>query len=218
MRDAQRLGGAVNFSIQPVMHGSKRRGKKTLLAELDAQMSSSCLCALKKTATQAVPGAGSAYASIIFIGEAPGKSEDLRGEPFVGAAGKFLDEMLHSIGQERKDIYITNVVKYRPPDNRDPFPKEIEDCAEWLHEQILIIDPLLIVTLGRHAMNHFFPKFMISEAHGKVFTREFPKGRSQAFYTLYHPAAALYNGGMRKTLQSDFLRIPEVLKGMYKGA
>ncbi|NTW30624.1 MAG: uracil-DNA glycosylase, partial [Candidatus Moranbacteria bacterium] len=98
------------------------------------------------------------------------------------------------------------------------LPQEIEDCAEWLHEQIGIIDPLLIVTLGRHAMNHFFPDKKITEAHGNAYRREFPAGRSQVFYTLYHPAAALYNGGMRDTLKQDFLRIPKVLEKLRSGA
>lgn len=186
--------------------------KTTLLAELNARMSAACSCSLRETATNPVPGDGSASADILFIGEAPGKNEDLQGVPFVGAAGKFLDEMLGSIGLTRDEIYITNIVKYRPPNNRDPLPNEIDACAEWLHEQIGIIDPLLIVTLGRHAMNHFFPDKRISESHGKAFRREFPTGRPQVFYALYHPAAALYNGGMRETLKQDFLRIPKVLE------
>lgn len=193
------------------MHDSISAIKEKLLADLNDRMTRDCRCALKPLANNAVPGDGSANARILFIGEAPGKNEDLQGVPFVGAAGKFLDEMLASIGLNRADIYITNIVKYRPPDNRDPLPREIEDCSEWLHEQIGIIDPTLIVTLGRHAMNHFFPDKTITQAHGNAFRREFPKGRSQVFYTLYHPAAALYNGGMRDTLKSDFLRIPKVI-------
>lgn len=193
------------------MHETVQTIKTTLLSDLNGRMAQECACTLKRTATYPVPGIGSAFAEILFIGEAPGKNEDLQGIPFVGAAGKFLDEMLASIGLRRDEIYITNIVKYRPPENRDPLPQEIEDCSEWLHEQIGIIDPLLIVTLGRHAMNHFFPDKTITEAHGKAFRREFPAGRSQVFYTLYHPAAALYNGGMRETLKADFLRIPKVL-------
>lgn len=200
------------------MHDPIRSIKETLLSDLNARMSAECVCTLRKTATQPVPGDGSANATILLIGEAPGKNEDLQGIPFVGAAGKFLDEMLVSIGLDRRDIYITNIVKYRPPNNRDPLPQEIEDCSTWLHEQIGIIDPLLIVTLGRHAMNHFFPEKKITEAHGNAFRREFPAGRSQVFYTLYHPAAALYNGGMRETLKADFLRIPKVLEKIRNGA
>lgn len=186
--------------------------KERLLSDLNERMSAECRCALRSTATKVVPGSGSASAKILFIGEAPGKNEDLQGTPFVGAAGKFLDEMLASIGLMRENIYITNIVKYRPPENRDPLPQEIEDCAEWLHEQIGIIDPSLIVTLGRHAMNHFFPDKKITEAHGRAFRREFPTGRPQVFFTLYHPAAALYNGGMRDTLRKDFIKIPQILE------
>lgn len=199
------------------MHDSILEIKQNLLSDLNDRMTAECPCTLRDSATQAVPGDGSANARVLLIGEAPGKNEDLLGVPFVGAAGTFLDEMLASVGLSRKDIYITNIVKYRPPNNRDPLPQEIEDCAKWLHEQIGIIDPLLIVTLGRHAMNHFFPDKKISEAHGNEFRREFPIGRSQAFYTLYHPAAALYNGGMRDTLKKDFSRIPTVLKRIQNG-
>jgi DNA polymerase len=199
------------------MNETVRGIKSKLLFDLNERMALSCICPLKETANRAVPGDGNADAEIMLIGEAPGKSEDLQGVPFVGAAGKFLDEMLTSISLKRDDIFITNIVKYRPPDNRDPLPKEILDCEEWLHEQIGIINPLLIITLGRHSMNHFFPDKLISEAHGKAYRREFPAGRSQTFYTLYHPAAALYNGGMRETLKQDFLRIPKVLDVIQSG-
>lgn len=186
--------------------------KETLLRELNERMAEECRCALRETATQSVPGSGRASADILFIGEAPGKNEDLQGIPFVGAAGKFLEEMLGSIGLSRQDIYITNVVKYRPPDNRDPSPEEIKDCAEWLREQILLIDPVVIVTLGRHAMNHFFPEMKISETHGRAFRKTFPDIGGRIFFPLYHPAAALYNGGMRDILKADFCRIPKVLE------
>lgn len=194
------------------MNNSVAEIKKKLLDDLNARMAKECRCALKVTATQAVAGTGSADADIILIGEAPGKNEDLKGEPFVGAAGKFLETMLGSIGMAREDIYITNVVKYRPPDNRDPAPDEIEDCAEWLREQIALIDPKIIVTLGRHALNRFFPDAKISEVHGKAFRREIPGIGRRTFYVLYHPAAALYNGGMRQTLIEDFGKIPKLLE------
>jgi DNA polymerase len=200
------------------MHDSILEIKQKLLSDLNDRMTEECTCALRASATRAVPGDGSANARILLIGEAPGKNEDLQGVPFVGAAGKFLDEMLASIGLSRRDIYITNIVKYRPPENRDPLPQEIDDCSEWLHEQIGIIDPSLIVTLGRHAMNHFFPDKKITDAHGNAYRREFPVGRSQVFYTLYHPAAALYNGSMRDTLKKDFLRIPKVVSTIQNGA
>ena len=194
------------------MNNSVAEIKRKLLDDLNTRMAKECRCALKATATQAVAGAGSADADIILIGEAPGKNEDLKGEPFVGAAGKFLETMLGSIGMAREDIYITNVVKYRPPDNRDPTPDEIDDCAEWLREQIALIDPKIIVTLGRHALNRFFPDAKISEVHGNAFRREIPGIGPRTFYVLYHPAAALYNGGMRQTLIEDFGKIPKLLE------
>ncbi|MFZ2303975.1 MAG: uracil-DNA glycosylase [Minisyncoccia bacterium] len=170
-----------------------------------------CICDLKKTATQGVPGDGNANAQIVFIGEAPGAKEDKEGRPFIGAAGKFLAEMLESIKMKREDVYITNIVKYRPPENRDPTPEEITDCAKWLEEEVKLIDPALIVFLGRHAMNHFFPKETISEVHGVLLSgKHFGKVRN--FLPLYHPAAALYNGSLRETLKRDFKKIPKILK------
>ncbi|NTW13632.1 MAG: uracil-DNA glycosylase [Candidatus Moranbacteria bacterium] len=193
------------------MNDSVHNVKDELLRELNERMASQCQCSLRKEATQAVPGSGSASAEIVFIGEAPGKNEDLKGVPFVGAAGIFLEEMLLSVGLRREDIYITNIVKYRPPENRDPFPPEISDCAEWLREQITLIDPLLIVTLGRHALNHYLPDQKISEVHGKAFRKTYASIGTRVLVPLYHPAAALYNGSMRNTLKMDFMRIPAIL-------
>lgn len=186
--------------------------KEDSLNLLNARMILECGCTLRESATQAVPGAGNANADILFIGEAPGKNEDLEGIPFVGAAGKFLNAMLESIALKREDIFITNVVKYRPPNNRDPLPEEKEACREWLAEQIRIIDPKLIVTLGKHALENFIPGKMISEVHGQAFRREFPDLGQRVFFALYHPAAALYNGSMRETLIKDFHKIPKVLQ------
>ena len=174
-----------------------------------------CTCGLKNGAAQGVPGDGSPYAEVVFIGEAPGAKEDKEGRPFVGAAGKFLGDMLASVGMKREDIYITNIVKYRPPNNRDPLPEEIAACAPWLAEEIKIIDPALIVFLGRHAMNHYFPKEKISQAHGVLISKKL-FGRVQYFLPLYHPAAALYNGALRETLKDDFQRIPHILKNIKK--
>jgi uracil-DNA glycosylase family 4 len=215
----QRLAGKFAeygevLTYQPLMNETGRDVNSVLLDELNIKMEHSCRCALKLSATQAVPGNGSATADILLIGEAPGKNEDKQGIPFVGSAGKFLEEMLRSVGLSRKDIYITNIVKYRPPENRDPLPDEISDCAKWLREQIIFIDPTLIVTLGRHALNHFFPDLKISDVHGKYFRKSFPGIGQRVFVPLYHPAAALYNGGMRDTLKQDFLHIPTVLKEM----
>lgn len=162
---------------------------------------------LQSSAKQLVPGTGNPDAELMFIGEAPGAKEDEQGEPFVGAAGKFLNEMLASINLSRQDIYITNIVKYRPPGNRDPEPEEIEAFWPYLREQVQIIQPKLIVLLGRHAMSVFLPGLRISQVHGQ------PKRKDgQVYLPLYHPASALYNGGMRQTLLDDFALIPKVLE------
>jgi DNA polymerase len=189
--------------------------KKEVLDALNKKMAQECSCSLRTQATRAVPGEGNSSAEILFIGEAPGAKEDEQGRPFVGAAGKFLNEMLASINLKREDVYITNVVKYRPPNNRDPLPEEIASCEKWLEEQIKIIQPKIIVTLGRHALGHFLPGKKISEAHGRVFRKTFPNFGSLVFFVLYHPAAALYNGSMREMLIKDFQKIPRVLKKVY---
>lgn len=195
------------------------------LDEINQYWNEHCACALKESATQAVFGNGNPHAEVVFIGEAPGKKEDETGVPFVGAAGKFLGEMLESIGMTRRasadgarhdfaksDIYITNIVKYRPPNNRDPLPEEKDACKDWLHEELNAIAPKLIVFLGRHSMNHFFPDLKISQAHGKLVIKTIPGINTKYFLPLYHPAAALYNGGMREELMSDFKKIPLALK------
>ena len=183
-----------------------------MLKKVNEKWTTKCDCELKKTATQPVFGAGSANAKIVFIGEAPGKSEDKEGIPFIGAAGKFLGEMLGEIKLGREDVYITNIVKYRPPNNRDPENSEKEACAQWLYEELNLIEPDLIIFLGRHSMNNFFPELKISDAHGKIIHKKFKHIKTEYFFPLYHPAAALYNGGMRETLISDFKLIPKVLK------
>ncbi|OGI89417.1 hypothetical protein A2911_02520 [Candidatus Nomurabacteria bacterium RIFCSPLOWO2_01_FULL_40_15] len=190
--------------------------KKEELENLNKKWSLECRCELKQTAIQAVPGDGNPDAEIVFIGEAPGKSEDEQGRPFVGSAGKFLAEMLTEIKLKREDIYITNIVKYRPPNNRDPLPEEKASCREWLEGELEIIEPKLIVLLGRHAMNNFFPTEQISRAHGKLLVKKFPNISTKYFFALYHPAAALYNGSMREVLMEDFKKIPKVLKEIQK--
>ncbi len=162
---------------------------------------------LAAQATQLVFGAGSADADIVLIGEAPGKNEDLKGEPFVGAAGKFLNEMLAMIGLKREDIYITNIVKYRPPNNRDPLPDEKSAFLPFLQKQIAIIKPKLIVTLGRHSTDVLLPGLKISQVHGEP-----KRAHGQVFLPLFHPAAALYNGDLRQTLIDDFAKIPLILE------
>ncbi|HEU0085886.1 MAG TPA: uracil-DNA glycosylase [Candidatus Paceibacterota bacterium] len=186
--------------------------KKIKLQNLHQKWNEECICELKATATQAVYGYGNPDAEIVFIGEAPGKSEDKVGKPFVGRAGKFLDEMLEEIKLKREDIYITNIVKYRPPENRDPLPTEKSACREWLLGELAIVSPKLIVFLGRHAMHNFFPEEEISKSHGRLIVRRFAGIETSHFYPLYHPAAALYNGSMRETLMEDFKRIPKILK------
>lgn len=171
------------------------------------------LCQLYKGRTKIVPGSGNKNAEILFIGEGPGKNEDEKGLPFVGAAGKFLDELLQSINLERKDVFITNIVKCRPPNNRDPLPEEVSTCSQsYLVKQIEDMNPLLIVTLGRHAMNFFFPNAKISQVHGQWTKGRKKDGGVQNFFPMYHPAAALYNGSMREVLKKDMAQIPLILK------
>lgn len=241
--------------------------KADQLQELERQITSDEVCLeLKVGATQLVFGDGSPDAEIVFIGEAPGKNEDIQGKPFVGAAGKFLDEMLATIKLERKDIYITNIVKYRPPNNRDPLPEEKKAFLPYLQSQLEIIQPKIVVTLGRHSTNCFLPDLQISKCHGEPkririayrasngvgdngssamqgagekrteLYRRTERGVSQpatqqraeksgrvsssaakqdglpiVILPLFHPAAALYNGGMRQTLIDDFMNIPIIL-------
>lgn len=152
-----------------------------------------------------VPGEGNPDAQILFVGEAPGAKENETGRPFVGAAGKFLNEMLQSIGLERQDVFIANVIKYQPPGNRDPLPEEIEYQLPFLKKQIAIIKPKIIIMLGRHSMKALLPILTqpISQLHGQLIEHN-----DLSYLPLYHPAAALYNGGMRQTLLDDFAKIP----------
>jgi len=169
-------------------------------------------CDLAKTAN-AVLGEGNPNAKVIFIGEAPGQKEDELRRPFVGAAGQFLNELLASIGLTREDVYISNVVKFRPPGNRDPEPIEKEQCMPWLMLEIALIKPRVIVTLGRHSLGHFFPQKTITETHGK------PQKLTDSLtvFPIYHPAAALHNGNLRASLMSDFRALGEFLKNLEVG-
>lgn len=186
---------------------------KTLrLKQIAADIKENNVCPdLAVTATNLVLGDGNSNADIVFIGEAPGKNEDEQGLPFVGAAGKFLNEMLASIGLERDDVYITNIVKYRPPNNRDPLPEEKKAFWPYLVQQIDVIEPKVIVTLGRHSMEYFLLDQKISQIHGEPKRISFGE-KKVVILPLYHPAAALYNGGMRETLLEDFARIPAIIK------
>ena len=185
------------------------------LADIAREVRECEKCPLSRTRIQAVPGSGGESSGIVFVGEGPGAQEDKQGLPFVGAAGKFLDEMLGEIGLKREEVFITNVVKCRPPDNRDPYPEEVDVCTRlYLWRQLSILRPRLLVTLGRHAMGRFLPSDKrISSVHGTLFRLHNPKtGKSLSLLPLYHPAAALYNGSMREVLLRDFRKIPAILK------
>ena len=164
-------------------------------------------CRLCKQRRQAVPGEGREDADILFIGEAPGWHEDQQGRPFVGPAGQFLEELIGSIKLKRSDVYIANVVKCRPPGNRDPLPDEISACRKWLDRQIELIKPKMIVTLGRYSMARYFPGGSISKLHG---TSRVSDGVT--YFAMYHPAAALHQGSLRKVLMEDMLKIPPLLE------
>jgi len=180
------------------------------LSALAAEITENCVCQpLADQATQLVMGSGNSNAEIVFIGEAPGKKEDETGLPFVGASGRFLDEMLSSAGMHREDVYITNIVKYRPPKNRDPTVDEKREFWPYLMRQLEIINPRVVVTLGRHSGVAFIPDLVISRDHGQARTVQFG-GREFLVIPLYHPAAALYNGSMRPTLIADFQRAAEL--------
>lgn len=168
-------------------------------------------CELAKYRNRVVPGEGAEDADIVFIGEAPGYYEDQQGRPFVGAAGKFLEELLASIDLKREDVYICNVIKCRPPKNRDPLPGEIESCQQWLDCQLELIRPKIIVTLGRYSMARYFPRETIGKVHGK--TR---KEGNIIYYAMYHPAAALHQQNLRQVIQDDMLKIPSILAQLEK--
>lgn len=183
--------------------------KQQQLEAVKADILSQGVCAsLAVQATQLVMGDGNPDANIVLIGEAPGKNEDEQGVPFVGAAGKFLDEMLAAAKLKREDVYITNIVKYRPPNNRDPLPEEKREFWPYLLKQLEIINPKVVITLGRHSGAYFIPDLVISRDHGN--TRKV-RHHSHEFLVipLYHPAAALYNGSMRQTLIADFMSAVE---------
>jgi len=170
---------------------------------------------LAQQATNLVIGDGNINAEIVFIGEAPGKNEDEQGLPFVGAAGKFLNEMLAEAGLQRSDVYITNIVKYRPPNNRDPLPEEKKAFWPYLLKQLQIIQPKVVITLGRHSMEYFLPDMKISQIHGQAKRIRFGDDKL-VIVPLYHPAAALYNGSLRQTLIDDFVNVPKIIELMKK--
>jgi len=176
------------------------------LTELYAQIANCHRCEIAKYRTNAVPGEGPEDAEIVFIGEAPGWHEDQQGRPFVGPAGQLLDKLLVSIGLTRAQVYITNVIKTRPPNNREPLPVEIQNCQPWLDRQLELIRPKLIVTLGRYSLAHFIPNRSISQVHGRA-----QKKDGVIIYAMYHPAAALHQQSLRKEIEADMLKIPALL-------
>lgn len=181
------------------------------LSQIRADILDKNICPdLAETATNLVMGDGHPNAELVFIGEAPGKNEDLQGKPFVGAAGKFLDEMLAGIGLKREQVYITNIVKYRPPNNRDPLPSEKKAFWPFLAQELMAIQPKIIATLGRHSMEYFLPGKRITAIHGQPKRIVFGSQKIVVL-PLYHPAAALYNGGLRETLIEDFSNIPNII-------
>lgn len=187
--------------------------KQKLLDQITADMlSDKNLCPdLAKTAVNIVPGEGDPDADVVFIGEAPGRLEDETGKPFVGASGKFLTELIESAGLKREDVFITSIVKYRPPNNRDPRPDEKQQSWPYLLRQLRVIQPKLVVTLGRHSTGHFVPKGTITQLHGNVVA-----GGEWPVLPLFHPAAALYNNNMRKVVIEDFARLKDILsKGKF---
>lgn len=176
------------------------------LTDLNKEIALCRECEIAKTRTKSVPGEGAENAEIMFIGEAPGWHEDQQGRPFVGPAGQFLDELLASIHLKRSQVFIANVIKCRPPGNRDPLPTEVANCQKWLEHQIKLISPKIIVTLGRYSMAKFFPGKNISKIHGTAHTEN-----GIIYFAMYHPAAALHKGNLRQIIQQDSLKLPSLL-------
>ena len=178
------------------------------LAKIAREVSVCTKCDLHKSRKKAVPGEGPLHAEIMFIGEGPGFHENEQGRPFVGASGKFLDELLAQAGVTRADVWITNVVKCRPPNNRDPLPDEIETCtSNYLDHQIEIVSPSIIVTLGRFSMGKFFKGAKISQIHGQM-----QKVGDRFVIAMFHPAAALHQAALKPAIMADFAKLPELLK------
>jgi uracil-DNA glycosylase family 4 len=183
-------------------------GDEQKLEKLARQIKVCTRCELHRSRTEAVPGEGPIHAEIMFIGEGPGASEDKQGRPFVGASGKFLNQLLEQAGVTRADVWITNVVKCRPPGNRDPLPDEIDICTgNYLQHQIEIVNPSIIVTLGRHSMGLFFKGAKITRIHGQM-----RQVGERFVIPMFHPAAALHQLSLKETIMADFAKLPELLK------
>ena len=188
-----------------------KMNKEAVLKQVEQNVNHCKECRLYEEANKAVPGEGNIDADIVFIGEAPGANEDKTGRPFVGRAGNLLEKLLNEIGYSREDVWIGNIIKHRPPGNRDPLKDEIIACQPYLKLQLKAIRPKLVVTLGRFAMNYFYKEGKISRDRGQL-----KKIGDLYVYPVYHPAAGLRNGNFRKALRDDFLDIPEVLKYIEK--
>lgn len=184
------------------------KGKKKLLAQLNRVIKDCHNCRLWRTATNAVPGEGGFEAAVMFVGEAPGYNEDRLARPFVGRAGQLLDKLLAKVGLGREDVYITNIVKHRPPENRAPNKDEIRSCFPYLQRQVQAINPKVIVPLGRFALEAFVKDQQISKVHGQPF-----KVKERIIFPLYHPAAALRSEAVLRDLEKDLAKLPKVLKG-----
>lgn len=176
------------------------------LREVAKEISACTQCPLYHSRKNAVPGEGPVHSTMMFIGEGPGFHENEQGRPFVGAAGKYLDELLAKIGMKRADVFITNVVKCRPPGNRDPEPAEIQACSGYLDRQIQAINPKIIVTLGRFSMARYMPNAKISAVHGKA-----TRVNGRLVVAMYHPAAALHQPALKTAIEQDFLHLPELI-------
>ena len=189
-------------------HGERKR----TLDQIAHEVSVCKLCPLHVGRTNSVPGEGHPETEVVFVGEGPGFNEDQQGRPFVGAAGGLLNELLKAIGWKREEVYITNVVKCRPPQNRDPEPAEIAACAPYLRRQLEVLDPALVVTLGRHSLQTFMPGERIGAAHGTLRPVDPQTGAANALaYAMYHPAAALRAGSLKQTMLADMAGIPQAL-------
>ncbi len=188
------------------MDQDKKQLAEATLAQIAREVSVCERCMLHHSRKLAVPGEGPADAEIMFIGEGPGFHENEQGRPFVGAAGKYLDELLAKINLQRKDVFIGNVVKCRPPNNRDPLPEELAACSDYLERQIQTINPKVIVTLGRYSMARFLPNAKISEVHGQSF-----KIKGRLVVPMFHPAAALHQPSLKISVERDFARLPELI-------
>ena len=186
--------------------------RKAALEQIAAEVDVCTRCPLHAQRTRAVPGEGHPDTEVVFVGEGPGFNEDREGRPFVGAAGGLLNELLNAIGWKRGEVFITNVVKCRPPGNRDPEPAEIAACAPYLHRQLEALDPALVVTLGRHSLQTFQPGARIGGAHGTLRPSPPDAGAPNALtYAMYHPAAALRQGSLKETMLADMAGVPEAL-------